>query len=318
MHRHPLTLGLILAFAVLGAATSSPQTDPPDPQQTQVQPDPDPIAAPPAPSGPIDAAWAPIVARTGPRPEVTAYRAGTGPRFLMFGASWCPGCVAATPQDAALARRYGSRMQIGLAIHGEEDATFRRSDMATWFSGLTVWSASSTRDIGERCGVSAIPAACLVDGDRVLWHAVGAGDGVAIIDAYFAGTLDSVTSRLDSATAEAPQAPNDPQVRNRVLAGLHGFAGQENNISWGLVDRPVVSPAEASFAVALARDAVDATAGLDHAILDTLAVALHKNGQDADAGRVGARVIAVCDALHAECGEERDRAEEYIRIARGS
>ena len=81
---------------------------------------------------------------------------------------------------------------------------------------------------------------------------------------------------------------------DRAVATLHGFAGEENSIAWGLVDKPSPTKAELALGVALARDAVESTGALDFALLDTLNVGLTKSGDTAEAERVSRRVVVTC------------------------
>lgn len=299
----------LMAIAVL-ASCSGRDDEPPPIAQT---PDPAPVQG----GSTIDARWPPIGRPAASPPRAAHYPGGGGLRFVIFGASWCPACVASTLEDAALARRYTNRVAVGLAVHGEDDVAFTSSRSARYLSDVPIWSASSTTEVAERCGVRFLPYACLVDGERVIWRG-GSSDAPAIIDAHLAGTLDAALARHQEADALIARArAGDAQARAQALEVLRGLASRENAIAWELVDRDEVPPADAELGIALAQDAVDATGAMNSAILDTLAVALWKASRREDAARVAQRVIAVCDATGASCSEERPRAEEYVRTVRG-
>lgn len=272
----------------------------------------------PAPAAAIDARWPPIgrAASAAPRPAV--YPGGGGLRFVIFGASWCPGCVSATLEDAALARRYADRVTVGIAIHSESDGAFIASRSARYLTEMPIWSASSSREVAELCGVQFLPYACFLDGERVIWRG-SSSDAPAILDAQLAGTLEAALARHAEANALIERArAGDAVARAQAALALRGLAGRENSIAWGLVDHDVVPPADAELAIALAIDAVESTGAMNASILDTLAVALWKASRRDDAARVAQRVLAVCDALGTACSEERGRAEEYVRGVRGS
>ncbi|MCZ7682813.1 MAG: hypothetical protein M5U28_30060 [Sandaracinaceae bacterium] len=281
-----------------------------------------PLPAPSAAQAPaqgtaIDSSWPPIGRPAATAPRASEYPGGGGLRFVIFGASWCPGCVASTLEDAALARRYANRVTVGIAVHGDSDIAFTSSRSARYLDQMPIWRASSTTEVAQLCGVRFLPYACLVDGARVIWRG-GSSDAPAIIDAHLAGTLDTALARHAQADALIDRArAGDAQARPQALAALRGLASRENDIAWRLVDRDTVPAADAELAVALAQDAVEATGAMNSAILDTLAVALWKASRREDAARVAQRVIAVCDATGASCSEERPRAEEYVRTVRG-
>jgi hypothetical protein len=260
--------------------------------------------------------WAPLPSPdSGRQAKPTAWKADGRPMFLLFSATWCPGCTASVLQDAAIARNYGKRFQVGVALVDDSDADFARSPMATLLADVPVWNAASVKSLAERCQARAIPTACLVDKGRVLY--TGSADGAArVLDAYATGSLETALGAHDKARAE---------VRDRVELGVttdddiaaivkltHGDAGWQNSMAWSLADRDQVSKTGAALAVALARDAVASDGGVDFAHLDTYALALSRAGRTDDAATVGERVIAVCAVVRGKCTEERRRALEFI------
>lgn len=302
----------IAAFVVIAGLASCGERDE-APPQAPAEPPASPVEAETA----IDALWPAIGRPAAAAPRAVHYPGGGGLRFVIFGASWCPGCVASTLEDAALARRYAGRVTVGVAVHGEPDVAFTSSRSARHLTEMPIWTASSTTEVAARCGVRFLPYACLLDGERVLWRG-GSSDAPAIIDAQLAGTLDAALARHAQADALIERARGgDAEARAQALEALRGLAGRENAVAWGLVDRDAVPAADAQLAVELAADAVESTGAMSSAILDTLAVALFKASRREDAARVAARVIAVCEALGAPCSEERPRAEEYVRAVRG-
>jgi hypothetical protein len=257
--------------------------------------------------------WAPVPSLEGREPvRPVPYPSGPGARFVFFGASWCRPCNATMLSDVALAARFDSRIPVGLAIHSEDEAAFVRSPMSRWFAGVPVWTEESTASIARACGVEGIPAACLVDGDRALWTGVP-HDAEGVLEAYLAGRLDEAVRRRSNVRELGAIDAMSAADREAAIESARGFAEIENEVAWRLADGDSPTAAEIDFAVLLARDAVNATGALDFAILDTYAFALAKDGQRAAAARVGARVIAVCDALEARCRQERPRAEELMR-----
>jgi hypothetical protein len=252
-----------------------------------------------------------------PKPSASAAKpvamiASSKPRFVIFSASWCPGCEASVLEDAALAKRFRGKVEVGVALK-ESDADFVASSMSKWLGEMPVWTQKSTKAVRQACRVSSIPAACLVKGGQVLWRG-GPGDGMAVLQGYLDGKLDETKARYERGRAAAKQALDDttPDTLTRAADTLRGFASRENSIAWDLVDKDEPSKRELELGVTLARDAVDASAGLNFAILDTFALVLWKSGNKVEAARVGKRVLEVCDALGSHCGEERKRAEDFI------
>lgn len=283
----------IVVLAVAGLAACKVHRDPPVTVEST-------SAVPPQVAIAHEWPAIPTLDASRPPPKPIPFPAGSkDKRFVVFSASWCHGCVASVPGDADLARRYEGRIEVAVALQ-EASSSFASSSMARWLSGVRVYDQDSTKALAVTCGVSAIPAACLLDGTRVLWTG-NADDGAAVIDGFLSGHLDDVRSR----EKEAEKRP--------TLASLHGLAGRENAIAWDLVDKQNPTAAELALGVELARDAVESTGALDFAILDTYAVGLTKTGDHAGAARVSRRLIAMCDAVKGDCSEERSRAEAVLR-----
>ena len=238
--------------------------------------------------------------------------------LAVFSASWCPGCTASALADRQLVRDHGAKFQIGVALTSESDDAFVASRYAKALAGVPVWSESSTTAMTDACHPVAIPSACLYAKGKVLWTG-DASEAGAVLEAHGAGKLDAWLANEQSAETEfkvlAKEAMQDPSKIAAAVAVTHGRAGWQNSVAWNLVDRDDVSPGAAKLAVELSRDAVASDGGIDFAHLDTYALALSKAGRTADAAYVGARVIAVCDAIQGKCGEEKRRAEEFIARA---
>ena len=212
--------------------------------------------------------------------------------------------------DAELARRYAGRVDVVVALQ-EGNASFTASTMAKWLAAVPVYDQGSSEGLASTCGVSAIPAACLLEGNRAVWSGDPL-DGAAVIDAYLAGTLDDVLAKMRKGDELCRDAGAHPEKRPLALAALRGFAGRENHFAWVIVDHASSSPSELALSVALARDAVESTGALNFNNLDTYAVALTKSGDEKEAARVEKRVIAVCDAVEGQCSEERARAKKLL------
>jgi thiol-disulfide isomerase/thioredoxin len=75
-----------------------------------------------------------------------AWVADQRPTVLLFTSSWCPPCQASLLLDIAIAREYGDRFRIGVALE-ESDADFAGSAMARLFAGVPVWTADSVRPL---------------------------------------------------------------------------------------------------------------------------------------------------------------------------
>ena len=97
----------------------------------------------------------------------------------------------------------GGRVEVGVAIYGEEDATFEGSNMARMLSGTTVWSAQDGRTLSQRCDVQFVPWACLIEGDRVLWQG-GASDAGAVPQTRPAGPAGRRGSPFSTDSARTP------------------------------------------------------------------------------------------------------------------
>jgi hypothetical protein len=240
-----------------------------------------------------------------------AYSDAAGPRLLIFGASWCPACEGAVLSDAAIVERFSGKVDVGVAL-AQSDEEFLDSSMSRWLGETPVWSQQSTREIYEHCGVMFLPAACLVEGDTVLWSGE-AQNAAAILDAYVAHGTDEPLDRTRSLPNDVDMSSGE--ARDRVRAALAGYAGTENTLAWDIADDSAASAEELGLAVDLARDASNTTQGLDYAILDTYALALSRAGHTDEAATVAKRVLDLCDLLGASCHEERARAEAFVAIA---
>jgi thiol-disulfide isomerase/thioredoxin len=240
------------------------------------------------------------------------------PTLLLFTASWCPSCPASLGTDLALARRYGDRLQVGIGLVEESDEDWSRSAMAALVGDVPVWSAGSVDELAARCDARAIPIACLVDGDRVVYRGHGAS-AAHVIDAYLAGRLRA--TRAADAAARARVAALlalgwDGADVDDIVAATHHDPAWQSELAWSLVSPLDASPTAISLGLALARDMVASEGGLDYGHLDTFAVALSKANLPEDAALVSWRMLAVCSAVHAKCIVERRRAAGYIYYAR--
>ena len=279
-------------------------------------PTPPPSHAPakPKPSSEIPT-WATLDISGGSPAVPTAWVADTRPTLAVFSASWCPGCTASAIADRELVRVHGTSYQIGVALQEESEDTFAKSKYARALSGVPVWSEASVAKLTDACHPRVIPSSCLFHKGKVLWTG-SPGEAGVVLAAHQAGKLDTWLANAETAELEAKrlaqEALEDPSKIPAVVAASHGRVGWQNSIAWRLVDRDDPSPNGVALAVALARDAVASDGGIDFAHLDTYALALAKAGRVEDAAYVGARVIAVCDAVEGNCREERRRAEEFI------
>ena len=132
-----------------------------------------------------------------------------------------------------------------------------------------------------------------------------------------AGDIDDWPARLVDGYQQFSQAQDSPgpSTRQDAALALRGLPVLENDLAWQLVDQPSPTAHEVELGLLLARDATQATEGLDFAILDTYAVALMHAGDIDGAARVARRVLEVCDTIDGHCEEERERAMDYIDAA---
>ena len=247
-------------------------------------------------------------------PEV--WVADERPTVLLFTSSWCPPCQASLLLDIAIAREYGDRFRIGVALE-ESDADFAGSAMARLFAGVPVWTADSVRPLAVRCGVRTIPFACLVDRGRIVFR----GPPINLrraLDAFDRGpqTLDA---QLAEQRAKARFAfgvgPDDVE---EVVDQTNGDPHWQHQIAFSLAAHPKASGTDLALAVALARAAVVAGGGLDYWNLDTYALALSKAGRAEDAATVAWRVLDLCRKSQSKCMIERMRASTLIYYWRGT
>jgi hypothetical protein len=262
--------------------------------------------------------WAPLpppnLTVAQPRPWVADGR----PTLLLFSASWCKGCSAGLLTDVAIARAYGERFQVGVALVEDSDVEFSRSPMARLLAEVPVWSSSSVRAFATLCGAAAIPMACLVDRGRVVFRG-SAASARLVLDAHgdgrFGARLAANAAAQAAVVARLVLGVSDTDIAEIVNA-THGDHGWQNRIAWQLASRRNASATDVALAVALARDVVAADGGLDYSHLDTYTLALSKAGLPDDAAAVGWRVLAVCKTVHADCMVERRRAYAFIYYAR--
>jgi len=216
------------------------------------------------------------------------------------------------------ARGHGAKFQVGVALQSETDDAFIASRYAKALSGVPVWSEASTAAMTTACHPVAIPSACLYAQGKVLWTG-SASEAGPVLAAHAAGKLPAWLAGEEAAETtfkvQAQEAIKDRSKIAAAVATTHGRAGWQNSVAWNLVDRDNPTPGAVELAVALSRDAVAVDGGIDFAHLDTYALALSKAGRTADAAHVGARVIAVCDAVQGKCTEEKTRAEDFIARA---
>lgn len=235
------------------------------------------------------------------------------PTVFVFTASWCPPCIASLLQDLELARAYGDRFQIGIALE-ETDADFTSSDMAPLLADVPVWTAPSVRAFATRCGVRTIPAACLVDHGRVVVRTAPLNIR-HVLDAYGAATLDAQlaaeTSRRATVAARLALGVSTDEV-DAIVEATASDPQWQHAIALALASRFDATASDLVFAVALARAAVAAGGGLDYVHLDTYSLALSKAGRPEDAAAVSRRVLALCARVHSECMIERRRAYGYL------
>jgi len=253
-----------------------------------------------------------------PRPWVPDGR----PTLLLFSASWCPSCPASLLTDIAVARAYGDRFQVGVALIENSDEDFARSPMARLLAEVPVWSATSVRALAVRCEASSIPMACLVDRGRVVFR--GSVDSARHVldvhgDARFDATLAADATAKAAVVARLALGVGGAEIAE-IVEATHRDPGWQHGIAWQLASRRDASATDLAFAVALARDVVAADGGLDYSHLDTYQLALSKAGLADDAAVVSRRLLAVCAKVHGSCMVERRRAYAFIYYAqeRGS
>ena len=246
------------------------------------------------------------------RPE--AWVADERPTVLLFTSSWCPPCQASLLLEIAIAREYGDRFRIGVALE-ESDADFAGSAMARLFAGVPVWTAESVRPLAVRCGVRTIPFACLVDRGRIVFR----GPPINLRRALDA--FDRGPQPLDAQLAEQRAKmrlgfgvwPDDVE---EFVEQTSGDPHWQHQIAFSLAARPEASATDLVLAVALARAAVAAGGGLDYWNLDTYSLALSKAGRAEDAATVAWRVLDLCRKTQSKCMFERVRASGLIYIWR--
>jgi hypothetical protein len=259
--------------------------------------------------------WAPLPPATSVIAVPRDWHADARPTVVVFSASWCTSCFASLLSDIALVRKYGDRFQVGVGLVENADVEFERSPMAQLLADVPVWTTDSVKTLAARCGAAAIPAACVVDGDRVVFH--GAADSVPrVLDAY-GNAAQLATAANDQARAAAilgrgVRAADIPEL----VRASHSDHGWQNTIAWELATRRDASATDIALAVALAQDVVAADGGVDIAHLDTYNLALSKANLSDDAALVSWRVLAVCSTVHADCMIEKRRAWAFIYYAR--
>ncbi len=261
--------------------------------------------------------WEALPTPTGERvipPE--AWVADQRPTVLLFTSSWCPPCQASLLLDIAIAREYGDRFRIGVALD-ESDADFAGSAMARLFAGVPVWTADSVRPLAVRCGVRTIPFACLVDRGRIVFR----GPPINLRGALDA--FDRGPRMLDAQLAE-PRAKMrfafgvGPDDVEELVDQTKGDPYWQHQVASSLASRPEASGTDLVLAVALARAAVVAGGGLDYWNLDTYSLALSKAGRAEDAATVAWRVLDLCRKSRSMCTIERVRASVLIYYWRGT
>lgn len=241
-------------------------------------------------------------------PKVSHYAPSKTPTLVVFFATWCGGCVASVLSDADLKRRFSPKVRVGLALVDNKEADFDAFTKTLRASlDIDVWADDdATKALKKTCGVSSIPAACLLDADqKVVWtgHPGNASPVLGNASDY-----NAASARAREAIDAAVAAPADAALRNQAFASATGFAGLENEVAWDLA----LKGKGLELAAGLARDATISTGGFDYASLDTYGFALWKLGRREDAYTVASRVVAVCDLLDPHsCSEERARYEQF-------
>ncbi len=239
-----------------------------------------------------------------------AWVADQRPTVLLFTSSWCPPCQASLLLDIAVAREYGDRFRIGVALE-ESDADFAGSAMARLFAGFPVWTADSVRPLAARCGVRTIPFACLVDRGRIVFR----GPPINLrraLDAFERGP-QTPDAQLAEQRAKVRFAFGvGPDDAEGIVEQTNGDPHWQHQIAFSLAANPEASGTDLVLAVALARAAVVAGGGLDYWNLDTYSHALAKAGRAEDAATVAWRVLELCRKSQSKCMVERMRASAII------
>jgi hypothetical protein len=238
------------------------------------------------------------------------------PTLVIFSASWCPGCTASVLADRAIAKEFGTAVQVGLGL-AESDGAFAGSAYATMLEGVAVWSEASTTRLHEPCRVVGIPSACLYANGEVLWSG-SPGDAWAPLEALRDGSLAAWSANHETSSdlvRARLRGDLSPVAIEAVLNATHGMPGWQNSSAWDRVDQERPSQRELALGVALSRDAVAMDGGIDFAHLDTYALALAKAGRMPDAAAVGRRVLEMCEAVAGKCDTEAERARGFIAMA---
>lgn len=241
------------------------------------------------------------------------------PALLLFTASWCPTCPASILTDVSLAKAYGDRFQVGIALVENSDEDFMASTMASLFGDVPVWTASSVARAQAECGAAEIPMACVVDRGRVVFR----GSGVTarhVLDGYAerraTETAAEIMGARSQAIARLALGVVDREDIDAIVKLTERDPGWQNTIAYTLAARREAGPTDAALAVELAHSVVASEGGLDYTHLDNYALALSKANLPEHAAAVCWRVLALCKTVHSECMIEKRRAYAYIYYAK--
>jgi thiol-disulfide isomerase/thioredoxin len=224
---------------------------------------------------------------------------------VEFWATWCPPCRTSIPHLTEMQKKYEDKV-VFIGVSDEDAET-----VAPFVDKMGEQMAYRVAiDDAEGTGgaymqpfqVRGIPHAFVVDGEgKLVWHCHPMDKLDAVLDDVVAGKFDVAAAKkrgaaekaeqaamqklmpqleqyMEVVTAEAPDEAKAKEMGAKLAPGLAKIPQLANRFAWVVLTEENVKFRDTALALAVAKGAVDATAGADAAILDTYARALHDTG----------------------------------------
>jgi thiol-disulfide isomerase/thioredoxin len=237
---------------------------------------------------------------------------------VEFWATWCGPCRTSIPHLTELQKKYKDKDVIFVGVSDEkadvvEEFVKRQGDKMDYRVAIDD-NRKTNKGYMMAYKQQGIPTAFIVDQKgKVVWHDHPMGDLESVLDLVVAGKFDDDGRKKLMAQREA-----EAKVANEAMEAIGNYAtglmeGKEpqelrphaekfiklagdnadllNQVAWELLTSKEFKTHDYPLLERMAKQAVTASGGKDSNVLDTYAVALHKNGKTDEAIEVQRKAI---------------------------
>ena len=256
-------------------------------------------------------------------PVDLAADAGEHIYVVEFWATWCGPCRVAIPHLTEMQKKYKDHGVVFVGVTDEQqDADNVRAFVRTMGEKMDYTVAIDDKRATSDAYMKAynqrgIPHAFLIDRrGRIVWHDHPRMIEKAI-DELVRGTFNLTAARREMRKRDQAQAArqrlydlqekyfdlvttkgNTPEARRTAEEFLKAAAGEAqllNGFAWDILDDDDIVERDLDVAMRAAKAAVNASKGMNSAILDTYARALFDTGEVAEAIKHQKKAIALCE-----------------------